>query len=213
MSTTEEELQNMSPEQFAEYQKQNCIFCKIIAGEIPSKKVYEDNEFYAILDINPAAEGHTLLMPKKHIQIMPQMDQALVGKIGDVSKKISSKLLKAFSVEGTSIFIANGVVAGQKAPHFIIHIIPRKENDGLALNPELKELDSNKFEQTRKVLQEAMGIKSENKEEQPKEKVKTPKNEVPKKEDESKKEDASESKSKKSKMTKEDLDKISKLFT
>ncbi|PIN81673.1 hypothetical protein COV13_00555, partial [Candidatus Woesearchaeota archaeon CG10_big_fil_rev_8_21_14_0_10_32_9] len=142
---TEEELKNMTPEQFAEIQKQNCIFCKIISGQIPSKKVYEDSDFFAILDINPATEGHTLLMPKKHIQIMPQMDQELVGKMAEVSKKISAKLLKAFSVSGTSVFIANGAIAGQKSPHFIVHIIPRKDNDDIKLNPSLLAVDETKF--------------------------------------------------------------------
>jgi len=186
---TEEELKNMTPEQFAEIQKQNCIFCKIISGQIPSKKVYEDSDFFAILDINPATEGHTLLMPKKHIQIMPQMDQELVGKMAEVSKKISAKLLKAFSVSGTSVFIANGAIAGQKSPHFIVHIIPRKDNDDIKLNPSLLAVDETKFKLLKSQIMKSMGLVTEPKP-------------VAKKEKPNAKE-----------VSKEDLDKISKLFT
>ena len=110
---------------------QNCIFCHIISGKVQSKKVYEDSECLAVLDINPANPGHVLLLPKKHYSIMPQMDDLLIGHLFMVSKAMSGALLKALKVEGTNIFVANGAVAGQKAPHFMIHIIPRKEGDGL----------------------------------------------------------------------------------
>ena len=141
----EEDLQNMSPEQFAELQKQNCIFCKIAGGEIPSKKIYEDDFFIGILDINPAAEGHILVIPIRHYQILPQMDSATVGNLGAAIQDISSKTLKAIGCEGTSIFIANGAVAGQKAPHFMAHIIPRKGGDNLPLNPRENEIPENEY--------------------------------------------------------------------
>ena len=154
MSMAEEDtdLDNLSPEQVAKLQKENCIFCKIISGDIPSRKVYEDPEFIGILDINPASEGHVLLLPKQHFQILPQMPPELVGNLGIACASISSKILKAFKCDGTSVFIANGAVAGQKAPHFMVHIIPRKENDGITLNPSLSEIDDKSFYSVKEML-------------------------------------------------------------
>lgn len=139
---TQEELKNMSPEQVAEMQKQNCIFCQIVSGKVPSKKVFEDEKVIAFLDINPASSGHILLIPKTHYSILPQIPEDEVGHLFTVAKNLSNALLKGLQVKGTNIFVANGAVAGQKAPHFIIHIIPRKEGDGL--NFVLQEIDISK---------------------------------------------------------------------
>jgi histidine triad (HIT) family protein len=147
---------NLSPEQIAKMQRENCIFCKIISGEIPSKKVYEDSDFVGILDINPAADGHVLLLPKQHFQILPQIPQEIVGNLGVACSNVSSKILRAFKCEGTSVFMANGAVAGQRAPHFMVHIIPRKENDDISLNPSLKEIDDNSFESIKEKLFSSM---------------------------------------------------------
>lgn len=135
--TAEQDLESMTPEEYANYQKQNCIFCKMVSGEIPTSKVYEDGDFLGILDINPAKKGHVLLMPKKHFQVMPQMPPDLVGKIGVVAKKVSNKLLRGLHAGGTTVMIANGFAAGQKAPHFLIHVIPRDDADGLVISPAL----------------------------------------------------------------------------
>jgi len=155
---TQEELEKMTPEQIAELQKKNCIFCKIISGEIPSKKVYDDKDFTGILDINPATEGHILLMPKQHIQVLPQMNPELVGKLGIACRNVSQRVLKASGAAGTTIFLANGAVAGQKAPHLLVHIIPRKENDDLPLNPTFKELPFTEYESTKKAIMTALGV-------------------------------------------------------
>ena len=127
----EEKLKNMSPEELAKLQSQECIFCSIIAGKIPSKKVHEDDLCVAVLDINPGAKGHLLLMPKNHISIMPQLDEGVGGHMLQVARELSRSLLKNLHASGSSIFIANGLAAGQRAQHFMIHIIPRKEGDGL----------------------------------------------------------------------------------
>ena len=128
---TEEELRNMSPEQIAELQKQNCIFCHIVAGRASAKKIYEDDRCIAILDINPANPGHVLLLPREHYAVMPQIPEDIIGHLFMVAKGISHACLRSFRAEGTNIFVANGVAAGQRAQHFMVHIIPRKENDGL----------------------------------------------------------------------------------
>lgn len=130
---TEEELANMSPEQLQELQKQNCIFCHIISGKVASKKIYEDDKVLAILDINPANPGHIVLLTKEHYQIMPQIPDDEIAYLFMVAKAISHACLKALKAQGTNIFIANGMVAGQKASHFMLHIIPRMEVDNIKI--------------------------------------------------------------------------------
>ena len=112
---------DMSPEQGAAQAQENCIFCQINSGKVQSKKVFEDEQTTAILDINPANPGHVLILPKKHYAIMPQMKDEEIGHLFSVSKHMSGAVLKALKVEGTNIFVANGQIAGQKAPHFMIH--------------------------------------------------------------------------------------------
>lgn len=119
----------------AQNPQENCIFCKIVEGEIPSKKVLEDDDFLAILDINPALPGHTLILPKNHYFVTQQMPADEGGKLGVMIKKVSQKLLKSLDVTGTSVYIANGGAAGQKVPHAMAHVIPRKKDDGVGLTP------------------------------------------------------------------------------
>lgn len=151
---TEEDLKNMSPEQIQALQKQQCIFCHIVSGRVASKKVYEDEQVIAILDINPANPGHVLLLPKEHYSIMPQVPDEIIKQLGVVSKHLSHALLRALKVSGTYIFAANGVVAGQKAAHFMMHIIPRKEGDGLGLELPEGTVKEQQLEQLRAVLEE-----------------------------------------------------------
>ncbi len=139
---TEEDLKKMSPEEIAALQKQNCIFCHIISGKVPAKKLYEDKDVIAILDIYPAAHGHILLLPKEHHAIMPQVPENVIRRMGMLSKALSLAALKGLGAKSTNIFIANGAVAGQRAAHFMIHIIPRNEKDNLNFNiPENKITD------------------------------------------------------------------------
>ncbi len=127
----EEKVKNMSPEELQQLQKQQCIFCQIISGKVPSKKVYEDVICLAILDINPAAKGHILLLPKEHYAIMPQLPENVLKHLSIVAKHLSQILLKTMRADGTTLFIANGAAAGQRAQHFMIHLIPRKAGDRL----------------------------------------------------------------------------------
>lgn len=129
---TEADLEKMSPEQIAELQKQNCIFCHIISGKIPAKKVYEDDKCLAILDINPATKGHVLLIPKEHHVVLQMLPEETIMHLGKITKMLSRTALRALGAEGTNIFIASGAVAGQKAPHAMIHIIPRNEKDRIS---------------------------------------------------------------------------------
>lgn len=104
----------------------DCIFCKIIAGEIPAEKIYEDDKVLAFLDINPVAPGHVLVIPKKHCQMMTDVPNELLGYCFTKSKELMIKLKEALKVD----FVTVSVV-GLDVPHFHIHLVPRKLNDGL----------------------------------------------------------------------------------
>lgn len=166
-----EDLQNMSPEELKDFQKKNCIFCHIISGKVQSKKIYEDERSLAVLDINPANPGHMLLLPKEHYTIMPQIPETDIGHLFMVVKGLSKACLKALKAEGTTIFVANGVAAGQKSPHFMIHIIPRKETDDLT-NFKFKRKKTKKaeLEKLHKALREKL-MKEEKVEKKKEEKV------------------------------------------
>ena len=106
---------------------ENCIFCKIIAGEIPAEKIYEDEKVLAFLDINPVTPGHVLLIPKEHYQMMTDMPDELLAYCFAKSKELMVKIKEAMDAD----FVALSVV-GIDVPHFHIHLVPRKFNDGLA---------------------------------------------------------------------------------
>lgn len=128
-------------------EQQQCIFCHIANGQIPAKTVFEDDKVKAVLDINPAVPGHVLVLTKEHVAVMPQMDDELTGHVGMVAKQVSQSLIKSLKVEGTSVFVANGVVAGQRAPHFMLHVIPRESGDGVQLDAPGKQLDEASMKQ------------------------------------------------------------------
>ncbi|HIH95592.1 TPA: HIT family protein [Methanosarcina acetivorans] len=109
---------------------ENCLFCKIITGEIPSHRIYEDDAIYAFLDIYPASEGHTLIAPKKHLSNFTDMNAEDVALLFEAARKVTAAVEKAFSAEGSNIGINNGEVAGQEVPHVHVHVIPRKKGDG-----------------------------------------------------------------------------------
>ncbi len=111
--------------------KDNCIFCKIVKKEIDSKLVFEDDICIAILDINPATNGHILLMPKEHYMMMPMVPDEVLGHLSVISKYLSDLLNETFSPNDVEIFIANGAAAGQQSQHFMMHVIPRYNSDGL----------------------------------------------------------------------------------
>ncbi len=148
----QEKLKNMSPEELKEFQIKNCVFCHIVKGKVASKKVYDDDKCLAILDINPANPGHILLLPKEHYAIMPLIPEDVIKHMFMISKQLSSTLLKALKVHGTNIFVANGIAAGQKAQHFMIHIIPRMEKDVVGLDIKGKKTSEKALEEIRKLL-------------------------------------------------------------
>ena len=137
----QEKIKDMSPEELKEFQKKQCIFCQIVEGKIKAKKIYEDDKCIAILDINPAAPGHVLLLPKEHYTVMPQLPEDELAHIFMAAKSLSNAILRSLDARGTNIVVANGPAAGQKAQHFMVHIIPRKENDDIQLVLPQKKID------------------------------------------------------------------------
>lgn len=112
----------------------DCIFCKIIKGEIPSFTVYEDEIFKVILDRFPAAPGHVLIIPKGHYRDMFSLSEEVAAKVYPLAQKIATHVKKEVGAEGINIVQNNGEVAGQSVDHFHLHIIPRKTGDGIVLN-------------------------------------------------------------------------------
>ncbi|MBN1778710.1 MAG: HIT family protein [Candidatus Buchananbacteria bacterium] len=106
---------------------EDCIFCKIINKEIPASTVYEDDQFLAFLDINPVTDGHLLLIPKAHHQMMIDLPDDLLGEIYIKAKELMPALKKAMKADFVAL-----LVVGIDVPHFHIHLIPRKLDDGLA---------------------------------------------------------------------------------
>ena len=108
---------------------ENCIFCKILAGEIPSTAVYEDDDFKAILDVSPAARGHVIILPKNHAANIYELPDEDASKIMVVAKKIATAIEKAYHCDGVNILQNNGEAAGQTVFHLHVHVIPRFKGD------------------------------------------------------------------------------------
>ena len=109
--------------------QENCIFCKIAAGEIPSATIYEDNDFRVILDIEPASKGHALILPKEHYANLYELSDEVAAKALIVAKKVISKMTDIVGCEGYNVVQNNGQAAGQTVFHFHIHLIPRYKDD------------------------------------------------------------------------------------
>lgn len=107
----------------------------IIAGEIPSVKLYEDDVCIAILDIAPKAKGHTLVISKKVYPTISDAPDEVVAHMFSIVKKIDGKMRSALKADGTNVFINNSPASGQEVPHLHIHIIPRYDGDGLSFFP------------------------------------------------------------------------------
>ena len=107
----------------------NCIFCKIVAGEIPCYKVYEDETVLAFLDIQPVARGHTLVIPKAHYERLDQMPAELAGACAAVATRLSAKVLAATGAKAWNLLQNNGRAAHQAVDHVHFHIIPREKGD------------------------------------------------------------------------------------
>lgn len=111
--------------------KNDCIFCKIARGEIPAKRIYENDNFFSISDVKPAGEGHSLVISKKHFENSLDMPSSLGTELLDCIKKTSLELMKKHKAEGFNVLNNNFEPAGQVVKHIHFHILPRKKGDGL----------------------------------------------------------------------------------
>ena len=130
----------------------NCIFCKIINGDIPSAVVFENDEFKAILDRFPSNEGHVLIMPKEHCANIFEMDPEKGGRLFALAVKIASAMKEVLGFENMNVLQNNGPVAGQTVNHFHLHLIPRYENDSVNVSWPQMDLTDEQIEEMRKKI-------------------------------------------------------------
>ena len=110
---------------------EDCVFCKIVAGEIPATKIYEDDVVLAFLDIGPISDGHTLVISKQHVEKLHECSAELLGQIGSHLGKIAKAVASGMNSEGYNVLCNNGRAAGQLVDHLHFHIIPRNSGDGV----------------------------------------------------------------------------------
>ncbi|MBQ7360614.1 MAG: HIT family protein [Lachnospiraceae bacterium] len=127
--------------------KADCIFCKIANGEIPSRTIYEDEQFRVILDLSPATKGHALILPKEHADNLFELPEDVATDAMKVAKKVGALLRDKLNADGLNLVQNNGAEAGQTVMHFHLHLIPRYKEDGQNINwnptaPSAEELDT-----------------------------------------------------------------------
>lgn len=112
----------------------NCIFCKIVQGEVPCFKIFEDRETLAFMDISPVHDGHCLVIPKAHCATVFDIAPRSVAAVARTAAAVAKAVNEAVKPDGLNLIQANGPGAGQSVGHFHFHILPRQMNDGVAIN-------------------------------------------------------------------------------
>lgn len=125
----------------------NCIFCKIAGGEIPSKTLYEDEKFRVILDLGPATKGHALILPKNHYANLYELPEEDAGDVMKLAKKMVAKITDKLGCEGFNLVQNNGDLAGQTVFHFHLHMIPRYQADGQSIGWKPQEVSQDTLEE------------------------------------------------------------------
>jgi histidine triad (HIT) family protein len=126
----------------------DCVFCKIVAGQIPAAKVHEDGLTLAFMDIGAVNPGHVLVAAKPHVENIFGLDDRLAAAVFQTAARVARAVKKAYSPEGVTLYQANGAAAGQTVFHFHLHLVPRYDQDGMALawptkNPPREQLEAN----------------------------------------------------------------------
>lgn len=134
----------------------NCLFCKIVDKEIPSENLYEDDDFIAIMDINPNNFGHSLVIPKEHYENIYDLKGRALTKFGEVVQKISIAVKKAMKADGINVHINNDPAAGQVIFHSHTHIIPRFNDDGLRHWPQKQYYSPDQIKEVRDKIRHAI---------------------------------------------------------
>lgn len=125
----------------------NCIFCKIANGEIPSKTLYEDEKFRVILDLGPATKGHALILPKEHYANLYDLPEEEAGEVMKLAKKMVVKITDKLGCEGFNLVQNNGDLAGQTVFHFHLHMIPRYQADRQTIGWKPQEVTQEELEE------------------------------------------------------------------
>ena len=134
---------------------ENCIFCKIANGEIPSKTLYDDGKFRVILDLGPATKGHALILPKDHYKNLYELPEDYAADAIKLAKKMMTQMTEKLGCEGFNLVQNNGELAGQTVFHFHMHMIPRYQNDGQTIGWKPGEPTQEELEEIRKQIVEA----------------------------------------------------------
>ena len=129
--------------------KEDCIFCKIANGEIPSKTIHEDDDFKVILDLGPATEGHALILPKDHYANLYELDDEVAAGAMKLAKKMAIKMTEKLKCDGFNLVQNNGETAGQTVMHFHLHLIPRYKDDGQHILWKPTEVTQDELEETK----------------------------------------------------------------
>lgn len=133
---------------------ENCIFCKIANGEIPSKTLYEDESFRVILDLGPATKGHALILPKEHAENLYELPEETAADAMKLAKKMATVMKEKLKCDGLNLIQNNGETAGQTVMHFHLHLIPRYQGDGQRIGWVPSEPSQEELEAVRKEIAE-----------------------------------------------------------
>jgi histidine triad (HIT) family protein len=133
----------------------NCVFCKIVKGELPSRKIYEDELVYAFLDIAPINPGHVLVIPKEHHTGSASVPEETAGRMFRIGARIGVACKRALDMDGFNLHLADGTCAGQVVMHTHLHVVPRGAEDGFRWNWRQVEYsdDEHKNETASKILE------------------------------------------------------------
>lgn len=132
----------------------NCIFCKIANGEIPSKTLYEDDQFRVILDLGPATKGHALILPKEHYANLYELPDEVAAQVMQLAKKLAIRMTERLGCEGFNLVQNNGELAGQTVFHFHMHLIPRYREDGQKIGWKPGEVTQEELEEIKNQITE-----------------------------------------------------------
>ena len=141
--------------------KNECLFCSIIDGEMPSYKLYEDEYFYVMLDRFPKCLGHSLILPKRHAPHLFALSGEEAAMLFPLSQKIAAVLHKVFSFDGLNLLQNNGAAAGQQVNNFHMHLIPRYDGDAMVLQYEPLDPSQEEFEEVVKKIEQVLQTETE----------------------------------------------------
>ena len=136
----------------------NCIFCKIIEGEIPSTKIYEDDLVFAFMDISPINKGHVLVIPKEHYIVSSSIPEDIAGRMFHIGSRIGVALRRGLDYDGFNLHLADGACAGQVVMHAHLHIIPRGVEDGFHWNWRQLKYEDNEAQETAEKIKAKLKI-------------------------------------------------------